>query len=459
VCDATSLDVVALMTPLPLRPLPHSRRRERSCIVSNQGYGCRPDSAATRLAANGPAAARIAVTAVFVVHGLLFASWTAHIPHVKQSLGLNDGTLGFALLGAPVGSVAAMCLAAVLLPRFGSRRIIQVALIGYCAVGPLVGLTGTLPALFATLMLWGAFQGTLDVAMNTQAIAVEKARRPLMSGLHGGWSIGAFTGAGIGALAVGAGLALAPQLLILGSVALLGAGLLSTRLLPDRGGPGNEPSPGAPRSTAETSTTERDSGGRSRWSTGMLTLAVIAFASMLCEGAAADWASVYLSGPLGATGAVPGLAYAGFALAMVAVRLCGNRLLARFRPDRFIPALALVATAGFTTALAIDRPLAAIVGFGCLGLGLASVVPAVFSAAGRLPGRHPGTAVATVSAFGWAGFVIGPPIIGHLAELTSLPTALGLLPVLTGFVAISFPATLPGRRRELRRRCFHVRAR
>jgi MFS family permease len=405
--------------------------------VSNQAndVGCQPDSAATRLAANGPAAARIAVTAVFVVHGLLFASWTAHIPHVKQSLGLNDGTLGFALLGAPVGSVAAMCLAAVLLPRFGSRRIIQVALIGYCAIGPLVGLTGTLPALFGALVLWGAFQGTLDVAMNTQAIAIEKAGRwPLMSGLHGGWSIGAFTGAGIGALAVGAGIALAPQLLILGSVALLGAGLLSTRLLPDRrGGPSSEP---PPRSAAETSTTEPDSSGRWPWSTGMLTLAAIAFACMLCEGAAADWASVYLSGPLGATGAVPGLAYAGFALAMVAVRLSGNRLLARFRPDRLVPFLALVATAGFTTALLIDEPLAAIVGFGCLGLGLASVVPAVFSAAGRLPGRHPGTAVATVSAFGWAGFVVGPPIIGHLAALTSLPTALGLLPVLTGLVTL-----------------------
>ena len=93
------------------------------------------------------------------------------------------------------------------------------------------------------------------------------------------------------------------------------------------------------------------------------------------------------------------------ALAMVAARLSGNRLLARFRPDRLLPVLALVATVGFTTALMLDRPLAAIVGFGCLGLGLASVVPAVFSAAGRLPGLHPGTAVATVSAFGWAAFV------------------------------------------------------
>jgi fucose permease len=399
--------------------------------VSNpvSDVGNRPDGAAPR----------IAVTAVFVVHGLLFASWTAHIPHVKQSLGLDDGTLGFALLGAPVGSVAAMWLAAMLLPRFGSRRIVQVALCGYCAAGPLVGLTGTLPALFGALVLWGAFQGALDVAMNTQAIAIErKSRRPLMSGLHGGWSIGAFTGAAIGALAVGAGIALTPQLLILGSVALLGAGLLSTRLLPDhRSGSSSEPSPSAPSSVTETPSTEPESGGgRSRWSTGMFTLAVIAFASMLCEGAAANWASVYLSGSLGATGAVPGLAYAGFALAMVAVRLSGNRLLARFRPDRLLPVLALIATVGFTTALLLDRPLAAILGFGCLGLGLASVVPAVFSAAGRLPGMHPGTAVATVSAFGWAAFVIGPPIIGHLAALTSLPTALTLLPVLTGFVAI-----------------------
>lgn len=382
----------------------------------------------TRLPSPGFAATRVAITVIFVVHGLLFASWTAHIPHVKQALGLNDGTLGIALVGAPVGSIAAMCLAAMLLPRFGSKRIIQVALCGYCAAGPLVGLTGTLHALFGALVLWGVFQGTLDVAMNTQAIAIERSSgRPLMSGLHGGWSIGAFTGAGIGALAVGAGLALTPQLLILGSVAVLGAGLLSTRLLPDH----------RDDSETETPTSETESGdGGSRWSVGMLALAAIAFATMLCEGASANWASVYLSGPLGATGAVPGLAYVGFALAMVVVRLAGNRLFARFRPDRLLSVLAIVATVGFTTALLLDRPLAAIVGFGCLGLGLASVVPAVFSAAGRLPGLHPGTAVATVSAFGWAGFVIGPPIIGHVAAVTSLPTALALLPVLTGFVAL-----------------------
>jgi fucose permease len=379
---------------------------------------------------------RVAVSAVFVVHGLLFASWTAHIPHVKAALGLTDGTLGLALLGAPVGSVCAMTLSAYLLPRVGSQRIVQVALVGYCAAGPLVGVSASLPTFVAAFFVWGAFQGTLDVAMNTQAIAVEHAsRRPLMSGLHGGWSIGSFAGAGIGALAVSAGIALTPQMLVLGTVALAAAGVLTIQMLPDAADQRVDRQVAAP------------AGLVSRWSGGMVLLAAIAFASMLCEGAVADWAAVYLSGPLHARGVVPGLGYAAFGLAMLTVRLSGNRLLTRYRPDRLLPALALVATAGFAAALLAARPAAALVGFACLGLGLASVVPAVFSAAGRIPGLHPGVAVATASACGWAGFVCGPPLIGHLASVASLPAALSLLPVLTAFIAVATATTRALRRR------------
>jgi MFS family permease len=378
---------------------------------------------------------RIAVTAVFVVHGLLFASWTAHIPEVQRHLGLTDGTLGFALLGAPVGSVLAMVAASWLLPRVGSRRVVQVALIGYCAAGPLVGLTGSLAALFAALFAWGAFQGTLDVAMNTQGIAVERTgRRVLMSGLHGSWSIGAFAGAGIGALAVAAGLTLSLQLLVLGTIALLVVGLLTTRMLPAA----------AEHPANVNANTENPDAGQhprprvkvSRWSGGMVLLGAIAFASMLCEGAIADWGAVYLSGPLHATGVIPGLGYTAFSLAMVSVRLSGNRLLTRFRAERLLPALAAVATLGFAGALVIASPPAALIGFCCLGVGLASVVPAVFSAAGRIPGLPAGTAVATASACGWAGFVCGPPVIGRLASWASLPVALGLLPLLTTLVVV-----------------------
>jgi MFS family permease len=373
---------------------------------------------------------RVAVTAVFVAHGLLVASWTAHIPHVKAQLGLSDGSLGIALLGAPIGAVIAMTASASLLPRLGSRRIVQVALVGYCAIGPLVGLTTSLATLFLALFAWGAFQGTLDVAMNIQAVAVERAdRRPLMSGLHRSWSVGSFAGAGVGALAVSAGVTLTTQLLILGTVALLAAGLLTTRMLPDAStGPAGEPATGTTAAVQRTP---------SRWSGGMVMLGAVAFAAMLCEGAAADWSSVYLSGPLHATGAVPGLGYAAFCLAMLTVRLSGNRLLARYRPDRLLPALAAVATVGLGTALLVGATVAGIIGFVCLAVGVASVLPAVFSAAGRVRGLHPGTAVATASACGWAGFVCGPPLIGRLASWTSLPLALGLLPLLTAFLVVA----------------------
>ena len=370
------------------------------------------------------------MTGVFATHGLLFASWTAHIPHVKGRLGLTDGTLGFALLGAPVGSVCAMVGSTYLLKRLGSRRTVQIALVGYCATGPLVALSGSLPALLGALFVWGAFQGSLDVAMNTHAITVERAsRRVLMSGLHGSWSIGSFAGAGIGALAVGAGITLTSQLLVLGTLILLVAGLLTTRMLPDAAD--------QPSAAADADGSGGSSRTVSRWSGGMVLLGAIAFACMLCEGATADWASVYLAGPLHAGGGSSGLGYATFALAMVTIRLSGNRLLTRYRSDRLLPVLAALATVGFAVGLLAARPVAALIGFACLGIGLASVVPAVFSAAGRIPGLHPGTAVATASACGWAGFVCGPPLIGHLATLTSLPTALFLLPVLTAFIVIT----------------------
>jgi MFS family permease len=135
--------------------------------------------------------------------------------------------------------------------------------------------------------------------------------------------------------------------------------------------------------------------------------------------------------------AIAGLAYTVFSLTMVATRLAGNRLLRRFRVGRLLPVLAAVATAGFAAGLLGGRAVTAIAGFGCLGIGLALVIPTVFSAAGRLPGLNPGAAIATVSAFGWAGFVCGPPLIGELASATSLSAALGLLPALTAFIVLA----------------------
>jgi MFS family permease len=172
-----------------------------------------------------------------------------------------------------------------------------------------------------------------------------------------------------------------------------------------------------------------------RLSRPVLILGAIAFASMLCEGASADWASVYLRGSIHVSAGEAGLGYTTFALMMVLVRLLGNWLLTVFPHRRLLPTLAIVATIGFAAGLLGGSPVTVLAGFGCLGIGLALVIPTVNSAAGRLPGLSPGAAIAMVSAWGWAGFVFGPPIIGELASATSLTAALGVLPVLTACIA------------------------
>ena len=376
---------------------------------------------------------RAATFAAFVSHGLLFASWAAHIPHVKAHLGLTYGALGLALLGAPLGSVSATIICTRLLPRAGSRRMVQMSLLGYCLSGPLVGLAASRSELFAALVAWGAFQGTLDVSMNTQAVAVERAEaRPLMSGFHASWSIGAFAGAGIGAIGVAAAISLTDQLVLLAAAVLAIAYPLTRRMLPDAARPAGTDRRADRRATG---------GPRLPLSRPVLVLGAIAFASMLCEGASADWSSVFLRGPLHASAAIAGLAYTAFSMTMVVVRLLGNRLTARFPSRRMLPALAGIATVGFTAGLLSRTAGAAIAGFAFLGIGLALVIPTVNSAAGRLPGLSPGTAISMVSTCGWAGFVFGPPIIGALASATTLTAALGVLPLLTACIVAATART------------------
>lgn len=369
---------------------------------------------------------RNAVVATFFVQGFLFASWTAHIPHVKDHLQLGDGSLGIALLGAPIGSMLAMLAVSRLLPKFGSRRVVRVALVGYCLAGPLVGLSTSLVTFFIAFLLWGVFQGSLDVSMNAQAIAVEtRVNRRLMPGFHGSWSMGSLAGAGVGVLGVGLGWSLSEQLLIFAVPCLFVVGWLSTKMIPDdRAGADGDSGP-----------TEKV-----RWSLlqkAIAVLAAIAFADMLCEGAVADWTAVYLRGTLHTSAVIAGFGYAAYLLIMMIVRLLGNKVMNRFPVYFALPLLAIVGTLGLGFGLIINRPASVLVGFMCLGAGLALVIPIVFSACGHIPNVHPGTAVATVSAVGWTGFVLGPPLIGGLATLTTLRTALFLLPLLTTVVMVT----------------------
>jgi predicted MFS family arabinose efflux permease len=369
-----------------------------------------------------PGRERAAVIATFFANGLLFASWAAHIPEVKGRLGLSDASLGVVLLATPIGSVVAMAIVGRLLPLLGSRRLVGILLVGYCAAGPFIGIVGSSAMLAVALFAWGAFQGSLDVAMNTQAVAVQHAQgRHLMPSFHAAWSIGALTGAGVGTAAVALHISLTPQLIALAVPVLISAVALDDAMLDDRSAAGEarvrvrlwRP----PRAT--------------------VVLGAIALASMLCEGAAGDWSAVYLRSSVHFDPGASGLGYAAFALLMTAVRLRGERLLDRLAPRRLLPSLALVATAAMALALATGSAVTGLIGFGALGAGTALVVPTVFTAAGRIPGLPPGVGIAMVSGFGWVGFVCGPPLIGQLAGLVGLRSALVVVPALCAAIAVA----------------------
>lgn len=367
--------------------------------------------------------AKRGVTAAFIAHGLVFSSWAAHIPRVKAELGLSDAALGTALFGAPLGSVVATLGSHWALRRWGSHRLIPVTVAGYAAAGTTVGLAGSGTALFGALALWGTFQGALDVAMNTQAATVERAARaPIMARFHGMWSVGTLVGAVIGAACVSAGIDLTAQLAVLGAVVLVVVGTLTRRLIPDA-------------ADAATAASDR-AGGKRAWMTPTVALlAAVSFASFLCEGAATDWSANYLRNVVGAGPSVAALSYAAYTCAMVVTRFGAPRLHDRVSSRRLLPALALVAVVGMSATLATANAGVSVLGFAALGVGAALLVPTAFSAAYGAGGA--GSAIAIVAATGWLGYLLGPPLIGHLSGWVGLSAALVTIPVMMSIVAVA----------------------
>ncbi|WP_236983757.1 MFS transporter [Mycobacterium kiyosense] len=363
--------------------------------------------------------AKVAVTAAFLAHAVVFSSWAAHIPQVKGDLGLDDGQLGTALFGAPLGSVAATVCCHWALPRWGSRRLVPVLVAGYALAAMTVGLATSGLWLFASLALWGAFQGGLDVAMNTSAGTVERlAGSPIMARFHGMWSVGALLGALIGAACVTAGIGLEPQLVFLGVLVLVVVRPLTRHLV-----------------AGEAVAASPEARGRARITPTVAILAAVAFASFLCEGAATDWSANYVHDVIGAGPGLSALSYAAYTLAMVAVRFGALRLHARVPARRLLPALALIAVVAMGVTLATANPVLGVIGFAGLRVGVALLVPTAFSAAYGAGGG--GSAIAIVAATGWVGYLLGPPLIGHLAQWAGLSAALVVIPVVLAVTAIA----------------------
>ncbi|MGW1887304.1 MFS transporter [Streptomyces sp. NPDC001970] len=357
--------------------------------------------------------ARYAVAAVFCVHGAVTGSFATRIPWIQDHAGVSAGQLGLALAFPAIGASLAMPLAGTVSHRFGARTALRGLLALWTLALALPALAPDVYALSATLFVFGATAGMSDVAMNALGVEVEnRLDRSIMSGLHGMWSAGALVGSAAGTLAAHLG-SDARIHHFAASAVLTALGLLACRGVLDlRSTPDEEPPPRfalPPRSA--------------------VVIGAIGFCGVFAEGASLDWSAVYLRDVLGTSAGLAAASTTVFALTMTVARLLGDRVVDRFGPVRTVRVGGALATAGGVLVVVAPHPVAAMAGFGCIGLGIAVVVPLAFAAAGRT-GTNASQSIAGVATITYTSGLIAPSAIGGIADLTSLVVSFGLVTVL-----------------------------
>jgi MFS family permease len=363
--------------------------------------------------------ARAAVLAVFFTNGVVIGTWVVRIPAIKDRLGLSEGLLGVVLLGAAVGALVAMPVVGALVSRFGSRRIVGVSALALTVALLTPGLAPSLPLLVLAVALLGAANGGLDVAMNAQAVAVEQGYgRPIMSSFHAAWSFGGLGGAALGGLLASWGIGPLPHFSAVAVLATIAFVAAYGALLPSAADASEEGTPAFARPTRA-----------------LLGLGIISFCVLLGEGAMGDWSAVYLDDTLRTGPGFAAAGYAAFSLSMAFGRLFGDRFTELLGPVTLVRTCGAIAAVGLGIALAAAQPLVALAGFACAGAGFSIVFPTALSAAGRTGGPT-GPALAAVTTAAYTGFLVGPPFIGFLAELTGLGFSLYLVVALSTAVII-----------------------
>lgn len=372
------------------------------------------------------ARARWSVNAVFFLHGVTVSNWLARIPAVQQKLALPIGVLGLTLLATAAGAMFGMPLAARLVGRFHSAPVTRVSTALFCLVLPLPGIVPRAWMLAPALFLFGLSAAAMEVSMNTQAIVVETAlARPVMTSFHALFSLGGMAGSLMGGFAAAHNVAPAVHLCSVAPL-LLAAALLSTRsLLPD--GPRRQAPP-------------------AHWLghlSALWGLGLIAFCILIGEGAMADWTAVYLTGLPSVSPGAAAAGYAVFSVCMALGRLSGDWFRRRFPEIAIIRAGASLASVGLASGLAAGGLSGALIGFACAGFGFSSIFPILTLKAGQIPSVSPQAGVAAVTAAGYTGFLSGPPIIGFLAQASSLRLGLALIPLLSALAALLCSRVLP----------------
>ncbi|MEZ5324673.1 MAG: MFS transporter [Verrucomicrobiales bacterium] len=354
-----------------------------------------------------------AVFYTFIVNGAVFGTWVSRIPAIQTKLSLSEAALGIVLLGLSAGVMAGLALASGWIVRLGSKTVAAYSCSVMCLILPGLALAENAAALWPLLFLFGGAASVMDVAMNDQAVFVERlARRPFMSRFHGAFSIGGLIGALLGAAFAGANVTPVVHFITISILFGLGMMIAARQLLPQTEVHEN---PGPAFCIPD----------RALWGIG-----AVALISAVAEGAMADWSAVYLAEVLDSTEGTAALGFAAYSMAMTAARLSGDHLKTRFSPINIVRTGGLIAAAGLVVVVFSSHAALTLAGFTIIGLGLANIIPIAFTAAGNYPGIPSSIGIAAVAAIGYTGFLASPPVIGLLAHATSLRIAFATMVVL-----------------------------
>jgi MFS family permease len=357
---------------------------------------------------------RIAVSVFFFIAGLVFSSWACRIPDIKMQMGLSDAGLGSVLFALPVGLMAGLPLSGWLVSHIGSKRALLIAALMYPAALVMLGLAGSVWLLVIALFFFGLFSNMCNIAVNTQAVGVEALYgRSIMASFHGLWSLAGFTGAATGALLISTGMSTFVHFCLIFLVAAVLLFLAYRYALPTDGDKqeGSTPLFVKPDAT-------------------ILKLGLIAFGSMVCEGTMFDWSGVYFQKVVEVPKAYTSLGYVAFMSTMAGGRFAADWLVTRMGVSRVLQGSGVLIATGLLIAVLFPYLPSATLGFLLVGIGVSAVVPLVYALAGKSKTMSPGMALAAVSSIGFLGFLMGPPVIGFIAQAGSLRWSFTLIAIL-----------------------------
>jgi fucose permease len=361
-----------------------------------------------------PPSPLLAVISLFIMIGLLAGTWFSRIPAVTGKLDLDVGQIGLLLLFFSLGALVVFQVVGLVIARLGSHRVAHVAGFGFVGAIALVALAPNAASFALALLLSGFAFGGLNVALNAQGVTIERhLGRPIMNMLHGWFTTGMMVGSLLGGGAVAVGLDPVPHFAGMAVAAVAIVGVAGPRLLPDAPAPSRE-------------STRRRSRllPRTLWP-----LATLAFCASVTEGAMCDWSALYIHDELGASEGTGAIAFAIFSLAVLIGRFGGDRAVVRLGSVGVVRAGSALAGAGVAAGLAAGTVPAGMIGFAALGLGVSVLTPLFYSIAGSRPDVPSAQGVAAVATCGMLGLLAGPPLLGNLADVTSLRMALAVVAV------------------------------